>query len=540
MRADTVAGKARREDSGSLGKVLALLRCFVDRQEQWGVKELSVALSLPPSTVHRYLKILCREGYLVFDKEIQKYKVGMELFRVASVLSRRIKIREIARRFMRDVVDKADESCWLALHDVETNSVVYVDEVEGSQPFRYYAPIGKREPLTDGAAGIAILAFLNPQQRGEYIKTDHDLDDQLYETRSRGCAIARQPASAPGSMLAAPIFDAHDKPIGCLGMAISELRPSKVDVAAAAALLTRTTHQLSQSLGSQLLGGGATGTWRLGIGVIADLVNDRMPELRMTTSWGAGNRNLADLQHGSAGYCMAVAGSLDTAFQGKRPFTRPHTRLRGMFSLFPLHLHVAARKGIGIADGIRSLQGRRISSAEEGFTTEFVFDRLFRIASGHNERRPAANFTHLDYAEANRQLRHGLVDAVVSLTGVPNPPYVELAQDPGIELVDIEEDVLETFLSEEPSYSRAVIGAGTYPGQTTDVRTLMVPTVMCTIADRPDDEVYEITRTVYENRSQLVLAAPAYQHFSKEFARCGWTAPMHPGAERFWRSLDGN
>lgn len=527
---------AINDASGSLGKALAVLRCFVDRQEQWGVKELAIALDLPGSTVHRFLKILCAEGYLVFDRDIQKYKVGMELYRISSVLSRRIRIRELAQRFMQDIVEQTGESCWLALFDPATASAVYVDELEGPQPFRYSAPIGKREDMTRSAAGLAILAYLPSTERAELQTGNTHAESATTLVRSRGYAMLPLPPQTPGYMLAAPIFDARERPIGCLGIGISELRPARLGVDAAASALADATRRLSRSLGSQLLGGGAAGTWHLGMGVIADLVNERTSDIGLNAAWGAGNRNLDDLERGMAGYCMAASASLDAAYEGRQPFERPHTRLRGMFSLFPLHLHIVARKGVN-ARHIRDLRGLRISPAERGFTTAFVFDRLFRKAIGHQGERPPVEYIHLDYAEANRQLRDGQVDVVVSLTGVPNPPYVDLADNPGIDLVEVEDDLAEAFIKEDRSYSKGVIGKGSYPGVDHDVQTLMVPTVMCTVAERPEQEVYAITKAVYERRSQLVLAAPAYRDFTSGYALSGWSAPIHPGAARFWREI---
>ena len=527
---------AINEASGSLGKALAVLRCFVDRQEQWGVKELAIALDLPGSTVHRFLKILCAEGYLVFDREIQKYKVGMELYRISSVLSRRIRIRELAQRFMQDIVEKTGESCWLALYDQATASTVYVDEVEGPQPFRYTAPIGKREELTQSAAGLAVLAYLPASERADPQRNFEQTESATTLVRSRGYALVPLPPNTPGYMIAAPIFDARERPIGCLGIGISELRPARLGVDAAATALADATRKLSRSLGSQLLGGGAAGTWHLGMGVIADLVNERVSDIGLNAAWGAGNRNLDDLERGMAGYCMAASASLDAAFEGREPFERPHKRLRGMFSLFPLYLHIVARKGLNVRH-IRDLRNLRISPAERGFTTAFVFDRLFREATGHHGERPPAEYIHLDYAEANRQLRDGRLDVVVSLTGVPNPPYVDLADNPGIDLVEVADELAQAFIREEGSYIQGVIRKGSYPGVDHDVQTLLVPTVMCTVEERPEDEVYAITKAVYERRSELVLAAPAYRDFTRDYALAGWSAPIHPGAARFWREI---
>ena len=524
--------------SGSLGKALAILRCFVDRQERWGVKELSVALDLPVSTVHRFLRILTSEGYLVFDPDIQKYRVGMEFFRIAAVLSKRLPIGDLAKRFMSDVVERTRESCWLAVFDHASPSIVYVDEIIGPRPFHHAAPIGRREKLTESSAGLAILAHLpEADRRAELARNPSPVREaQIAETRLRGCAVERPSARASGTVLAAPVFDAHEHPVACIGVVLSEREPSNADLDAAIQVLAGAARELSDALGSRLLGGGAAGTWRLGMGVIAELVNSGGSGLGMEASWGAGDKNLIDLDSGKAGYCMAVAGSLDAAYEGRPPFSRPLERLRGMFSLFPLYLHVVARQGVSVS-GLTDMAGLRISPGERGFTTASVFNRLFNLATGHTDEQPMARIVHLDYAEANRQMNEGLIDILVSLTGTPNPPYEELARSPGIDLVPIEDHVLDAFLRDEPAYRRAVILADSYSGVTRDAQTIKVPAVMCTVADRPEDEVYAITKTLYENREQLVLAAPAYRGFTSGTATTGWQTPQHPGAARFWREI---
>ena len=77
-----------REDksSNTVSKAFAVLRCFIDGQEEWGVRELAAVIRQPTSSVHRLLKILRREGYLEFDPAVQRYRVGLELVRVASVI----------------------------------------------------------------------------------------------------------------------------------------------------------------------------------------------------------------------------------------------------------------------------------------------------------------------------------------------------------------------------------------------------------------------------------------------------------------------
>src|ERR1700759_885126 len=75
-----MASQKRSPDSGSLGKALDVLRCFIDRQEKWGVRELAEKLDMPSSTAHRLLRNLALEGYLRFDQDTRKYSVGLEMY----------------------------------------------------------------------------------------------------------------------------------------------------------------------------------------------------------------------------------------------------------------------------------------------------------------------------------------------------------------------------------------------------------------------------------------------------------------------------
>ncbi|MEJ0070897.1 MAG: TAXI family TRAP transporter solute-binding subunit [Pseudomonadota bacterium] len=58
---------------------------------------------------------------------------------------------------------------------------------------------------------------------------------------------------------------------------------------------------------------------------------------------------------------------------------------------------------------------------------------------------------------------------------------------------------------------------------------------MTTVADRPDDEVYKITRAVFERKSELIRAVAAFERFGSDFVLQGFRTPLHPGARRYWR-----
>jgi DNA-binding IclR family transcriptional regulator len=97
---------AAAEPVASVAKALTTLRSFVDGQDEWGVRELGTALGLPPSTVHRLLARLRMEGFVGYDKNHQKYKVGFEFARLSAAVMQRHGLRQAALPLMRELTDR--------------------------------------------------------------------------------------------------------------------------------------------------------------------------------------------------------------------------------------------------------------------------------------------------------------------------------------------------------------------------------------------------------------------------------------------------
>jgi TRAP transporter TAXI family solute receptor len=79
------------------------------------------------------------------------------------------------------------------------------------------------------------------------------------------------------------------------------------------------------------------------------------------------------------------------------------------------------------------------------------------------------------------------------------------------------------------------IPAGTYPGQTDDLMTIAQPNFLAVRADLPEEHVYKITKTIYENLGFLQAIHKATNAMSLEKALEGLPLPLHPGAARYFR-----
>ncbi len=280
-----------------------------------------------------------------------------------------------------------------------------------------------------------------------------------------------------------------------------------------------------------LRGGGSAGSWYIGSAIISTIVNREIENTIMTATLGAGNRNIVDVHEGAADYGFAVGRSAVEGFQGVGSFDAKQDGVRAVASLFPLTLQIVTRQDSGI-ETFTDLVGRRVSAGQQGFTTFGVLQELLKL-KGHTI--DDVDHYYLNYADANQQLQDGQLDAVMALTGYPNPPYSELESLFPIKVVPLDEDLVGRFTEAFPGYSAATVPGGAYPSWGQDSLTIASPTILITNGSRTDDEVYGITKTIFENRKELAGAAAPYRDFQPENVLNGIDIPLHPGAERYWR-----
>jgi len=82
-----------------------------------------------------------------------------------------------------------------------------------------------------------------------------------------------------------------------------------------------------------------------------------------------------------------------------------------------------------------------------------------------------------------------------------------------------------------------VIAANTYPGQSSPVETIAQPNFLAVQAQVPEEDVYLITKTIYENLGFLGSIHEATRDMSVEKAVTGLPLPLHPGAARYYREI---
>ncbi len=99
MLPQTALLKADQKSSSTilvLEKALNILSRFDGNRTEWGVTELSKDLSINKSTVSKILSTLENHCYLVKNAENRKYKLGLRLFELGSLVASQMDLQKEA------------------------------------------------------------------------------------------------------------------------------------------------------------------------------------------------------------------------------------------------------------------------------------------------------------------------------------------------------------------------------------------------------------------------------------------------------------
>ena len=105
----------------------------------------------------------------------------------------------------------------------------------------------------------------------------------------------------------------------------------------------------------------------------------------------------------------------------------------------------------------------------------------------------------------------------------------------GIRILEFTDEYIEKVNSSYDIWKRAVIKAGTYPGQEADIQTISQANLLVVHQDLATEVVYKITKNLYENLTFLRKVHRSTEEMSLDRALSGLSVPLHPGAVRYYR-----
>jgi len=261
---ETGAKEADNKATGTVVRVVRLLRCLAEANGPLAIKDLSAKLDLPASTVHRLLHLLALEGIVEKDGSAAVYQGGAELIRLSSLLIANRSLNDIARPFMQEVVDRCNEACMLVAYLPATMQVSVLMAINSSHPLRYDMQLFNAHTLLWGATGRSVLAFLSEDEQaaaykvgaaapgsGRKLPSFKTLQQELMEVRQRGYALSYGEKIVGAVGMGSPIYKMDNRVIGSLCITLPQVRFDPASEKKLGGLIRQQAERLSHALGYQ-------------------------------------------------------------------------------------------------------------------------------------------------------------------------------------------------------------------------------------------------------------------------------------------------
>ncbi|QJT07898.1 TAXI family TRAP transporter solute-binding subunit [Oceanidesulfovibrio marinus] len=228
------------------------------------------------------------------------------------------------------------------------------------------------------------------------------------------------------------------------------------------------------------------------------------------------------------------------AYQGKGPYEgNAYKDFRAITMLWENVEHFALLNDhvkTGTIEDLKGLDGK-FSIGKRGSGTEGS-GRTILTALGIDP--DSLSLEYLGYNPSAQAMMDGRIVGANIPAGPPAAAITQLYAQLGadeVTVLDFTDEQLATIDKEYPIWGRYVIKAGTYPSQEKDINTISQPNFLACRADLPDETVYQITKTIYENLPFLHNIHKATMAMSLDRATKGLPAPLHPGAEKYYREV---
>ena len=273
-------------------------------------------------------------------------------------------------------------------------------------------------------------------------------------------------------------------------------------------------------------------------GAIAKIVNAKKDKynIRATVeSTGASVFNINAIMSGDLEFGIAQADRQYQAYNGLSEWEgKPQKDLRAVFALAPEAVTFVAAEDAGIKT-LADAKGKVINLGNPGSgNRQNAIDVL--QAAGINIEKDLKG-EGIKAADAPRMVQDGRIDGFFYTVGHPNGNIKEAtAGKRKCRIVSIPD--IAPLTKAFPYYSLTHIDMSQYPEATNkdeDVTTVGMLATLVTSAKVPDDVVYAVTKEIFENLDEFKKLHPALAGLTREGMLEGLTAPLHPGAEKYYK-----
>lgn len=306
-------------------------------------------------------------------------------------------------------------------------------------------------------------------------------------------------------------------------------------------LLFAACSVLAQAPKALTLSAGAIGqTWYMLAAYLGEDLKKSFPDTQITVMGGGGVANINLLSQGTVDFGMTSTDLYFAALKGRKPYKKIHDDILAVANIEALsafYFMVDASKNLkSIAEFAQKRMPLRICTFKKTGPPAVSALRLF-AEMGVSEKDIVdwgGKINFMSWQDCVSLFRDGHIDAMVGGTGLPSPFHAEVASIRKVDLLPVPADIVQKLV-EKYGYIKVTIPKGTYGVAKEDIPVFGWTGYILTRRETPDQVVYDLTKTMYENAAHIRQLHASFRNFNPKLMHTDIPGPLHPGAARFYR-----
>ena len=273
--------------------------------------------------------------------------------------------------------------------------------------------------------------------------------------------------------------------------------------------------------------------------VIGKLLDEKLKMQVRVQPTGGSSTYIPQLNNGEIDFGFTNVDDSMTAFKGTGNFKRPNPNMRLMAVTFPLTLGVVVANDSPIKK-IADLKGKRIPSGYNAQTTGRVLQDAVLATDGLTMKDVVGVPTQSLFSGVDL-LGDGKVDAATIAMGVAQlrQAQANLSSHGGVRFIDMKSspEALAAIRKILPARPMLVQPAAHTVGVAVPTTVLAYSIFFTTFEKMPEDVVYNIVKTLHDNKDTLVSGHPVFRGFDPKAMTEEIGVPWHPGAIKYYKEI---
>ncbi|WP_077617422.1 TAXI family TRAP transporter solute-binding subunit [Bacillus sinesaloumensis] len=295
----------------------------------------------------------------------------------------------------------------------------------------------------------------------------------------------------------------------------------------------------TEDIRTTIIGGRTGGAWSVFTEGIAETIRRENKGALVTVEPGGIVENPASVGTNTVPYGISYAMTAYSAFSGSEPYKDAYPDIRAISVIIPANYYqLIARANVGfdsLDEVIENEVPIRLAVDQRGSAGEMITRAILQEygVTYKDIKAWGGSVDHLSGSKTFELMAENRIDVTGDAVSVPSSDILEASTTTNMKFISMNKDILQA-VADKLGMEQGTIAAGSYDFLKQELDTLYTPAILIVHKDVPEEEVYRITKSIYENFEYLGTVHKEFKKLSDDtFTKVG-KVPLHPGAKRFF------